>query len=389
MTTDLLSPALQQELLQFAQALVRIKSYSGQEEEVIRFAADRMRSLGYDEVTIDAMGNVVGRIGDGPTQVWFDSHLDTVEVNDAEAWAFDPFGGAIVDGRLQGRGSVDMKSAAAASIYAGVAARDLGWTAGKAVYVSCTVMEEDCDGENLKHLFAERALRPDYVIICEPSNNRIALGHKGKAQVAIKTHGVSAHGAAPEKGVNAVYEMAEIIGRVERANHALMQQEPPRPTLVLSRIRSTSASLNAVPSECEIYLDRRMVPGESAEAIRGEMDALVAGKRATWEVGVLRRRSWTGLPITYEPFHLAWRIEPEAPLAQACIAAWRDQFGAEPREYVFWDFSTNAVTPVSLGIATIGFGPGDYRLAHMRDESCPVREIADACGFYARVIERL
>jgi putative selenium metabolism hydrolase len=386
---DLLTPQLQQELIEFAQSLVRIKSYSGQEAEIIRHIEQRMRALGYADVTIDAMGNLMGKLGDGPTAILFDSHVDTVEVNDPDAWAMPPFGGEIADGRLHGRGAVDMKSAAAASIYAAALAQRMGWTAGKTVYVACTVMEEDCDGENLKHLFAERKLRPDYVVICEPSNNRIALGHKGKAQVAITTHGVAAHGAAPEKGVNAVYEMAEIIQRVEVANLALAQQGQPRPTLVLSRIRSTSASLNAVPSECEIYLDRRMVPGESADAIRQEMDALVAGKRATWAVGTLHRTSWTGLPVTYEPFHLAWRIDPDHPLAQACIGAYRDYFGGEPDAYEFWDFSTDAVTPVSLGIPTIGFGPGDHKLAHMRDESCPVQQIIDACGFYARVIERL
>ena len=78
------------------------------------------------------------------------------------------------------------------------------------------MFEEDCDGENLKHLFKELNLRPNYVVICEPSNNKIALGHKGKAQISIKTHGVSAHGSAPEKGINAIYEMAEIIQRNQR-----------------------------------------------------------------------------------------------------------------------------------------------------------------------------
>jgi putative selenium metabolism hydrolase len=387
--SELLTADSQQALIEFAQNLVRIKSYSGEEEEIIRFIERKMVALGYAEVTIDAMGNVVGRLGDGPTTILFDSHVDTVAVNDAEEWAMPPFGGEIAAGRLHGRGSVDMKSAAAASIYAAALAHHRGWTAGKTVYVSCTVMEEDCDGENLKHLLAERKLRPDYVVICEPSNNKITLGHKGKAQVAITTHGVSAHGAAPEKGINAIYEMAEIIGRVEQANLALAQQDSPRPTLVLSRISSTSASLNAVPSACEIYLDRRMIPGETAAAIHQEMDALVAGKRADWSVGTLQRKSWTGLPVIYEPFHLAWRIELDHPLAQACISAYRDHFGSEPGAFEFWDFSTNAVTPVSLGIPTIGFGPGDHKLAHMRDESCPVQEIVDACGFYARVIDSL
>lgn len=282
-----------------------------------------------------------------------------------------------------------MKSAAAASIYAAVVARELGFTENKSVYVSCTVFEEDCDGENLKHLFQELELRPDYVIVCEPSGNVITLGHKGKAQVAIKTHGVSAHGAAPERGVNAIYEMAEIIQRVEKANVELAKRGNPRGTLVMSRIASVSASLNAVPSECEAYLDRRTIPGETPDTIRQEMDRLTAGKKATWEVGTLYRQSWTGLEIKYEPFHAAWKIDPAHPLAQACIAAYKECFGQEAPAFEFWDFSTNAVTPVSLGIPTIGFGPGEYKLAHMRDESCEVNQILDACSFYARLIDTL
>ena len=391
--SSLLSPELQTELIAFAQSLVRIKSLSGQEGEVIKLIEERMIALGFDEVRVDAMGNLLGRIGTGKTKILFDSHVDTVDVKDAEAWEIPPFSGEIVGGRLHGRGSVDMKSAAAASIYAAVVARAAGFTADKSVYVSCTVFEEDCDGENLKHLFQELHLRPDYVIICEPSSNVITLGHKGKAQVAIKTHGVSAHGAAPERGVNAIYEMAEIIQRVEKTNLDLTQKGKldggPRGTLVMSRISSVSASLNAVPSECEAYLDRRTIPGETPDAIRHEMDRLVAGKKATWEVGTLYRRSWTGLEIKYEPFHPAWKIEPDQPLAQACIAAYKEGFGQEPAAFEFWDFSTNAVTPVSLGIPTIGFGPGEYKLAHMRDESCEVSQILDACSFYTHLIDTL
>jgi putative selenium metabolism hydrolase len=332
------------------------------------------------------MGNILGRIGQGPRSILFDSHVDTVDVHDAGLWAHPPFGAEIAGGRLYGRGSVDMKSSAAASIFAGALAHRLGWDAGKTIYVSGSVLEEDCDGENLKHLFAERQLRPGWVVICEPSNNRIALGHKGKAQISIKTQGISAHGSAPEKGLNAIYEMAEIIQRIEQTNTRLAQTLAPRGTLVLSRIASTSVSLNAVPSECEAYLDRRMVPGETEAGIREEMDRIIAGKRATWEVGTIRRTSWTGLEVTYEPFHLAWQIPLEHELTRACIAAYAQTFGSEPPAFDFWDFSTNAVTPVSLGIPTIGFGPGEYKLAHMRDENCPVDQILSACGFYTHLI---
>jgi len=388
-STDLLTSEGKEELIEFTQSLVRIKSLSGQEGEIIKFIEAKMIALGYDEVTIDSMGNLVGRIGHGEKAIMFDSHVDTVEVQDEGQWDIPPFSGEIVEGRLRGRGSVDMKSGAAASIYAGAIAKKMGFTPGKTIYVSCSVFEEDCDGENLKHLFRELNFKPNYVVICEPSNNTIALGHKGKAQISIKTHGISAHGSAPEKGLNAIYEMAEIIQRVEKTNLELMKKDGPKATLVMSRISSVSVSLNAVPSECEVYLDRRMVPGETEDVIKQEMDRIIKDKNATWEVGTLYRKSWTGMEIKYEPFHLAWKIELDHELSKACIAAYRENFGVEPTEYEFWDFSTNAVTPVGMGIPTIGFGPGEYKLAHMRNESCKVDQIVDACGFYTRLINWL
>jgi len=387
--TDWMTPQEQQDLIAFTQELVRIKSISGQEEPIVRVIAQKMKALGYDDVRIDAMGNVVGRIGNGEKSIMFDSHVDTVAVNDEEKWDIPPFSGTIVDGFLCGRGSVDMKSGAAASIYAGVIARKLGFDSGKAIYVSCTVFEEDCDGENLKHLFKECQIKPDYMVICEPSENLISLGHKGKAQIVIKTRGVSAHGSAPEKGMNAIYEMAEIIQRVERANADLMKQAIPRGTLVMSRISSTSASLNAVPSECEVYLDRRMAPGETKESILKEMDGIIQGKNAAWEVGTLFRKSWTGMDIRYEPFHLAWKIDQDHELTQGCVRAFREVFGTDPAKFDFWDFSTNAVTSVSMGIPTIGFGPGEYKLAHMLNEHCKVSQIIDACKFYTALIRQV
>ena len=139
----------------------------------------------------------------------------------------------------RGRGSVDMKSGLAASVYAAAIAKNQGLLDGKTVYVTCTVAEEDCDGEGLKAALEVNYLRPDYAVICEPSANLIATGHKGKAQIIIQTQGVSAHGSAPEKGVNAVYEMAEIIQRIEQTNLSLVQQSNRHGTLVLAQISST------------------------------------------------------------------------------------------------------------------------------------------------------
>ena len=225
-----------QDLINFAQRAVQTRSFSNEEEPLAKLILQEMQKLNYDDAFIDSTGNVIGRIGNGPVVIQFDSHMDTVQVHDPEEWSFPPFPGEIADGYLWGRGSVDMKSALCATVYAAALARDHGFLEGKTVYVTATVCEEYCDGENLKHLYRELSLKPDYCIICEPSNNIITLGHKGKAQIRVTTHGVSAHGSAPEKGVNAVYEMAEIITRVDALNKSLYKENESHGTVVLSDI---------------------------------------------------------------------------------------------------------------------------------------------------------
>jgi putative selenium metabolism hydrolase len=375
------------DLIAFAQEAVRTRSYSDEEGEFAGLILEWMHKLGYDEAFIDSTGNVVGRIGCGPKTIQFDSHMDTVQVNDAQAWQHGPFSGG--DGYLWGRGSVDMISARCASVFAAAQARDMGDLAGKTVYVTATVCEEYCDGENLKHLYRELNLKPDYCVICEPSNNVITLGHKGKAQVRLTAHGVSAHGSAPEKGVNAVYEMAEIITRVDRLNKSLYSDNEKHGTIVLSDISCVSASLNAVPSECAVYLDRRLAPGETLAQVRGEMDALIDGKNASWAVGTLHHTTWAGKKLEYEPMHEPWRIETDHPLVEALSRAYRAVYGHGPEAFDFWDFGTNAVTPVAMDVATVGFGPGEYKLAHMVNERCALSQITQARDVYCALIGAL
>ena len=376
------------ELVEFVQQCVRTRSYSDEEGDLARLLLARMEQLGYDKAWIDPAGNVVGKVGDGPVIIHFDSHMDTVQVNDADEWVSPPFGGEIVDGNLYGRGSVDMKSSLCASIYAAALAKKAGLLEGKTVYVTGSVCEEYCDAVCLKHFYEDANVRPDYCIICEPSDNLITLGHTGKVQARIKTHGISAHGSAPDKGINAVYEMAEIIGRVEALNKKLGEKEG-QGTIALTNISCVSASLNAVPSECEIYLDRRLRLGESVKQVEAELDELIAGKRATWEPGTLYHTSWNGVELVYEPAHDPWKIDMDHVLTQKCNAAYEAVMGKAPEQYDFWDFGTNAVVPVAMGIPTIGFGAGEYKLAHMRDEHCAVEKIEECCRFYTQLISLL
>ena len=376
-------------LVDLAVRAVQTRSYSDEEGDFARLLLAEMKALDFDEAYIDRVGNVVGRVGDGPVVIHFDGHMDTVEVNDAELWEVPPFEGRIVDGVLWGRGSVDMKSALCAAIYAAAEAKKQGLLEGKTVYVTGSVCEEYCDGECLRHFYKDRDLKPDFCVICEPCDNVITLGHKGKAQIRVTTRGLSAHGSAPEKGINAVYAMAEIIERVEALNAKLSAKEGAHGTIVLSDISCVSASLNAVPASCSIYLDRRLALGETIDDVKAEMDALIEGKDAFWEVGTLYHTSWTGENLVYEPMHDPWIIDREHPLTKALDRAYESVVGCAPMEYDFWDFGTNAVVPIAMGVPTIGFGPGEYKLAHMRNERCEVAKIIEARDVYTALIKEL
>lgn len=375
--------ALEKQLVTFARELVKIKSCTCHEGKVINRIAEEMRSLDYDKVIIDKTGNVIGVIGNGSVKLMFDSHIDHVAVKDPEKWEMDPYGGVIMDGKLYGRGSSDMKASAAATVYAGAIMKKLGLDKGKTIYVCCSVMEEDYDGEGLYRAIVDNDLNPDYVVICEPTHLQISLGHLGRAIYKINIQGVSSHGAAPEKGVNAVYKMTKIIERVEELGKKYMQLSGERPSIALTKIESEAVSLNAIPQSCTIYIDRRMTLGENEESVGKEMDAMIAGTDATWEIYDATGTSWKGQEIVLHSFLPAWEIKKDHKLTQGCIKAFQDLMGQEPVMYK-WNFSTNGVASAGkLGIPTIGFGAGIEKMAHMTNEYCPVSDISSACKFFS------
>lgn len=372
----------QQDLIKFAQDLVRIKSVTGSEGEVAKFIQNKMLELGYDDVILDKLGNVIGVMGNGPIKILYDSHMDTVEVKDAHDWTVDPFGGEIKNGNLYGRGSVDMKGSAAASVYAGYAIKKLGLSEGKTIYVSTSVMEEDYDGEAVTRLMNENNISPNYVVICEPSQLQIAIGHRGRATLKITTKGKSAHGSTPEKGENAIYKMNTIIKRVEELSKKFMGMEGEKGSVAITKIESEAASLNAVPHKCNIYLDRRLVVGEDEKFIEKEMDMLIEGTGAIWEIYDATGTSWRGEPIVLHSFLPAWEMDKHDKLVIAAIETFKQLKDKEP-DLIKLGFSTNGVaTAGKFGIPTIDFGAGEGKFAHMVDERCPISDIIDACEFY-------
>ena len=381
--------AAKADMLEFERKLVQIESYTGKEEAASKLICAKMKELGYDEVVIDPYGSVLGRVGDGDTEILFDAHIDVVAAEDAEEWEHGPFSGDVEDGIVWGRGTVDTKSSAVAMVYAGYLMKKLNLLEGKKVYISTSVMEEDFDGELLDRVMTGNNLHPSFAVIGEPSNMKLALGHRGRAMYVIRTKGISAHGSAPETGENAVYKMAELITRVDKLNQKLSAQEGEKGSVALTRIESRSASLNAVPDGCAIYLDRRLALGEDEMKVAAEMDELVAGTDAQWEIYDAKGTSWTGKPVVLRTFLPAWEAKKDEPLAQAGIRAYREIMGRDP-ELFKWDFATNGFACAGrYHVPTIGLGPGDYVFAHQKNERCKVEDIENACMFYVGLVANL
>ncbi len=380
-----LSLSYQSEIIDFLRKLISIESYTGQEGNLAKCIKEKMISLGYDNIIETEYGDIIGVMGQGETAILFDSHMDTVIVNDSELWSQDPFAGNVVDGKMYGRGTCDMKSAIAASIYAGFFAKKLNLLENKTVYVSTSVMEEDFDFFALDNIINTLPQKLDAVVICEPSDRQIALGHRGRALFEIHTKGISCHGSAPENGVNAIYEMAEIINRVKNLNDEFYKINGEHGSVVLSKIESTSVSLNAVPDACVIYLDRRLVNGENFELISKEMDKLVENTSATWNVYSAKGKSYTNKDIAMHSFLESWEMKKDDPITKAMKISFENTTNEEAKLFK-WNFSTNGFASTAQNIPTIGYGPGIMKLCHMRDEYCELKDVFDATEIYTQFI---
>ena len=384
---DELTEQLRGEIISFAQELVRIQSYTGNEKKVADAVRNKMESLGFLDVKTDAMGTVTGHFGTGKCTLLFDSHDDTVEVKDASEWSHDPFGAEIDNGKIYGRGAVDMKSGLAASVYGAYVAHKAGLIPkGSSVYVSASTMEEDFDGHALKYELETIGFLPEKVLICEPSNGMdISIGHRGRTLIEVNAEGIACHGSTPELGKNPVYILREIISRVEDLNRLLSEKEGEHGSIALTNIYCQTASNNSVPQNATIILDRRITAEETEPFISEEMDRLVAGTEATWRFCDIPGKSWSGHEFLYHSFLPAWEISPDHPYVQAAVKAYKEVRGGSPKLFRF-NGCTNGISSAGLhGIPTIVMGPGDLCMAHSRDEYCPAEDIIDAVKIYARL----
>jgi putative selenium metabolism hydrolase len=373
-------------LVRFLRDLIATKSLSAQEGNVIRRVEAEMQACGYDEIRIDPMGNILGRIGHGPRVLALDAHVDTVDVGNPANWSVDPFEGDERDGVIYGRGACDMKGALASIVYGGRILKELGLGADCTLWVVGSVQEEDCDGLCWQYIVNEDRLRPEAVVIAEPTSLGVYRGHRGRMEIEVRTQGVSCHGSAPERGVNAVYKMAPIVADIERLNERL-GGEPflGKGTVTVAEIRSTSPSLCAVADSATIHLDRRLAATDTLDSAVGEIEALPSVKAAGAQVAVLEYAvpSWRGLTYPTRKYYPTWLLPEEHPLLRAGKATCEQLFGERP-EVGRWVFSTNGVAVMGLhGIPCIGFGPGNEVHAHMATEQIPVDHLVKAAAWYA------
>lgn len=388
MTVDRLlaeARALEAPMISFLRDIVAIPSLSGREEAVVRRIAAEMEAVGFDEVKIDGLGNVLGRMGDGPRVIAFDAHIDTVDVTDRDQWECDPFTGKLENGRVYGRGSVDQKAGLAGMVYAAKLMKDLDLLDGMQVWMVGSVMEEDCDGLCWHYILEEGVLSPEVVVSTEPTNMTLTRGHRGRMEIRVTARGRSCHGSAPERGDNAATKLAPACAAVDALNGRLKSDAfLGKGTCCVSWFGTEGPSLCAVPDKAELHIDRRLTAGETKASALAEVEAALVEAGVVAETWLLNYEvpAWTGLVYPMEKYYPTWVMPEEHPAVRAGVAAHAAVLGAEPTVSC-WTFSTNGVAINGLhGVPCVGFGPGEERLAHAANEYVPVEDVVKACAFY-------
>lgn len=364
--------------------LVKIKSLSMQEKDVQLELKRQMEEAGFDEVKIDGLGNVIGRIGNGKKILAIDGHMDTVDIGEIDNWSFDPLGGEIKDGFVHGRGTVDQEGGPAAFVTAGRILKEMGFDKDLTIYFVGSVMEEDCDGLCWKYIVEEDKIKPDFVISTEPTNLNIYRGHRGRMEMRVTFKGISCHGSAPERGDNAIYKASKGALEIEKLNERLAFDEfLGKGTVTISEFKSGSPSLCAVADYAHIHLDRRLTWGETKESAVKEVEEAMKGLDAKVEVLHYEEQAYTGLVYGMEKYFPTWKIEENHPAVTTGVKVFEGLFGKSPKVDK-WTFSTNGImTNGYFGIPTIGFGPGNEVLAHAPNEKVPVDDLIKATAFYA------
>ena len=392
----MLNKEQEQTVVRLCQELVKQRSYSGEEQGVVKVLKENMEQMGFDSVTVDKYGNIIGCIkGNRPgPKILFDGHIDTVPVQDAGKWEHDPFAAEIVDGKIYGRGTSDMKGAVAAMT---CAAANFAAATGKdfagEIYVAGVVHEECFEGVAARAISA--AVHPDYVVIGEASQLNLKIGQRGRAEIVVETFGKPCHSANPEKGINAVYKMAKVIEAIrtlEPTHHPVLGDG----ILELTDIKSAPyPGASVVPEYCRATYDRRLLVGETKESVLAPINALLdklmaedpqLKVKASYAVG--REKCHTGNEIEGERFFPGWLYDEKDEFVQAVYGELK-AMGYDP-SITQYNFCTNGSHYAGeAGIKTFGLGPSRENLAHTINEYIEIDQLVKVCDCYGGVMKAL
>ena len=289
----------EKEMTKFLRDLIAIPGESCGEEGVIHRIEKEMKAVGFDQVLIDPMGNILGTMGTGEKLIAYDGHIDTVGVGNLDNWTFDPYQGFETDTEIGGRGASDQLGGIVSAVYGAKVMKDLGLLSDKyRVLVTGTVQEEDCDGLCWQYILQEDKVKPEFVVITEPTDGNIYRGQRGRMEIRVDVKGVSCHGSAPERGKNAIYMMADILQEIRELNERL-HYDPflGKGTVTVSEIFYSSPSRCAVADGCSVSLDRRLTDGETYQMALDEVRNLPSCQKYDAQVSMYKysRASWTGL----------------------------------------------------------------------------------------------
>lgn len=372
-------------MIAFAQALVRLPSLSGDEAAAAARVAEEMRSVGFDQVTTDANGSVVGIIhGNSPGKtILLDAHTDTVGVAAGVDWRTDPFGGIVEGDALIGRGAADMKGALAAMVYA-AAAVDRTMLRGRVV-VSATTLEEVLEGVTLGTVM--QAVQPDFVVIGEATDLNLNRGGRGRAEVHLETIGAPAHSSSPQLGHNAVLDMIQVIAAVEQLDlpsHPLMG---PAIMALTDIISDPYPGYSVIPSRCRVTYDRRLLPGETPDDVLAAITTLpvAQGMKLSAAIAQGEHAAYTGALLQSPKFFPAWVFREDDWFVRAVLDG-LNGVGLQPRVGAY-RFCTNAAYSAGIaGVPTVGFGPAGEGDAHVVDERVSLAQLQAAARGYAGII---
>jgi putative selenium metabolism hydrolase len=376
------------QMSKFLRDMIAIPSESCGEKEVIQRIMKEMKDVGFDKVELDPMGNVFGYIGHGKHLIAMDAHIDTVGIGNIKNWEHDPYQGYEDDEIIFGRGASDQEGGMASMVYAGKIIKDLKLEDDFTLLIVGSVQEEDCDGLCWQYIIKEMNIKPEFVVLTEPTSCRIYRGHRGRMEIKVTTQGVSCHGSAPERGDNAIYKMAPILMELKELNERLISHPfLGKGTLTVSEIFHTSPSRCAVADSCWISIDRRLTAGETGEYAMNQIRELPSVKEAKAEVTMYpySRPSYTDLVYPTEAYFPTWFIEEDHPVCGTLLEAYKGLFEDEP-VLDKWTFSTNGVSIMGkYGIPCIGFGPGHEDQAHAPNEKTWKDELVKAAAMYAAI----